>query len=142
MMKIFLDTNIVLDFILKREGFAEEAATIFDLGERKKIELSLSSLSMNNIDYIVSKVASKKKSRQIVIKLMSLVDVLSVGKSTIKKAAMSEFKDFEDAIQNYCAEEGELNNIITRNLKDYKKSNLSVQTPKEFLASFDFEKTK
>ncbi len=51
---------------------------------------------------------------------------------------MSEFKDFEDAIQNYCAEESGLNNIITRNLKDYKESNLSVQTPKEFLASFDF----
>ena len=140
MMKIFLDTNVVLDFILKREGFAEEAAIIFDLGERKKIELSLSSLSVNNIDYIVSKVESKKKSREIIIKLMSLVDVLSVGKSTIEKAVMSEFKDFEDAIQNYCAKESELNNIITRNLKDYKKSNLSVQTPKEFLASFDFTK--
>ncbi len=55
MTKIFLDTNVVLDFILKREGFAKEAAIIFDLGEREKLQLTLSSLSINNIDYVVSK---------------------------------------------------------------------------------------
>ena len=137
MKTIFLDTNVVLDFILKRKGFAEEAARIFDLGERKKLRLSLSSLSMNNIDYIVSKIESKKKSRQIVLKLLSLVDVFKVDRSTIEKAALSNFIDFEDAIQNYCAEEGGVNNIITRNLKDFRKSELSIQTPKEFLVSFD-----
>ena len=61
MTKVFLDTNVVLDFILKREGFAEEAAIIFDLGERKKLNLALSSLSINNIDYVVSKMESKKE---------------------------------------------------------------------------------
>jgi len=140
MINIFLDTNVVLDLILEREGFAEDAARIFDLGEREQLQLSISSLSMNNIDYVVSKVKSKKKSRQIIIKLLSLTKVLPVGVSTIEKAALSEFKDFEDAIQNYCAEEAQLNHIITRNLKDYKKSNLSIQTPKEFLASFNFER--
>lgn len=136
MTKIFLDTNVVLDFILKRKGFAEEAAKIFDLGERKKLKLSLSSLSINNIDYVVSKIESSEKSRRVIIKLLSLVEVLSVGKSTVEKAAMSKFKDFEDALQNFCAEEGGFNLIITRNTKDYQKSTLSIQTPKEFLARF------
>jgi predicted nucleic acid-binding protein len=101
MTKVFLDTNIVLDFLLKREGFSEEAAIIFDLEERKKLNLALSSPSVNNIDYVISKVESKKKVRRIITKLLSLVDILSVGESTIEKAAMSEFKDFEDAIQNF-----------------------------------------
>ena len=140
MTKIFLDTNVVLDFILRRDGFAEDAAMIFDLGERKKLKLTLSSLSVNNIDCIVSKIESKKKSRQIIIKLLSLVEILSVDETTIKKAAMSEFKDFEDAIQNFCAEDEGLNHIITRNLKDYKKSSLSVLTPKEFLTSLIMNK--
>lgn len=140
MTKVFLDTNVVLDFILKREGFAEEAAIIFDLGERKKLNLALSSLSVNNIDYVVSKIESKRKAREIVIKLLTLVETLSVDKSTIEKAAMSEFKDFEDAIQNFCAEEKGFKHVITRNLKDYKKSSLSILTPKEFLASFDINK--
>lgn len=138
-MNAFLDTNVVLDFILNREGFAKEVAILFDLGEREKIELSLSSLSMNNIDYVVSKIASKKKSREIIIKLLSLVTILPVERSTIEKAAMCDFKDFEDAIQNYCAEEGGLRHIITRNVKNYKKSDLSIQTPKEFLASLELE---
>lgn len=142
MLKVFLDTNVVIDFILKREGFAEDAAMIFDLSERKKLHLTLSSLSMNNIDYIVSKIDSKKQARQIIIKLLSLVKVLPVGQSTIEKAAMSEFKDFEDAIQNFCAEESNLNRIITRNLKDFKKSNLSIQTPKEFLVSISLNGEK
>jgi len=139
MTKLFLDTNVVLDFILKREGFANEAAIIFDLGERKKLRLYLSSLSINNIDYIVSKVDSRKKSRQIIIKLLTLVEVLSVSKSTVEKAALSEFKGFEDAIQNFCADEAGLKDILTRDLKDFKKSNLSIQTPKEFLARLKFE---
>jgi len=138
MKNIFLDTNVVLDVILKREEFAKEAAIIFNLGEQNKLALSLSSLSMNNIDYIVSKIESKKKSRQIILKLISLVRVLKVDSSTIEKAALSDFKDFEDAIQNYCAEEAGINHILTRNLKDFKKSKLSIQTPKEFLVSFDF----
>jgi len=100
--------------------------------------LYLSSLSINNIDYVVSKVESKQKSRQIIIKLFSLVEILSVDKSTIKKAALSKFKDFEDAVQNFCAEEANLKHILTRNLKDFKKSKLAIQTPKEFLASSKF----
>ncbi len=136
MLKIFLDTNVVLDFILKREGFAKEAAILFDLAERKKLHLTLSSLSINNIDYVVSKIESKKKSRQIILKLLTLTETLPVKESTIEKAALSEFKDFEDAIQNFCATEEGLNHIVTRNLKDYKKSRLSIQTPKEFLAGF------
>jgi len=139
MMNVFLDTNVVLDFILNREGFAKEAAILFDLGEREKIELSLSSLSINNIDYVVSKIASKKKSREIIIKLLSLVTILPVERSTIEKAATCDFKDFEDAIQNYCAKEAGLMHIFTRNVKDYKESDLSIQSPKEFLAILDME---
>lgn len=137
MTKVFLDTNVVLDFILNREDFAEEAAIIFDLGERKKLSLALSSLSVNNIDYVISKIESKEKARIIIIKLLSLIETLSVDKTTIQKAAMSDFKDFEDAIQNYCAEENGFKSIVTRNLKDYKNSNLSILTPKEFLVSYN-----
>ena len=139
MRKIFLDTNVILDFVLKSKDFAREAAILINLSEKKRLQIFLSSLSINNIDYVVSKIGSRKKAREIIIKLLSLVQILSVDESTIKKAAMSEFKDFEDAIQNFCAEEGGLNHIITRNLKDFKKSKLSIQTPKEFLASAEFD---
>ncbi|NEN25544.1 PIN domain-containing protein [Cryomorpha ignava] len=140
MTRVFLDTNVVLDFILKRSGFAEDAAIIFDLSERNKLQIEISSLSVNNIDYVLSKLESREKARQIIIKLLTLVEISSVGKSTIKKAAMSDFKDYEDAIQNFSAEEAGIRFIITRNLKDFSKSSLVVQSPKEFLSGFSLQK--
>lgn len=139
MKRVFLDTNVVLDFILKRQEFADDAAIIFDLSERKELKIEVSSLSMNNINYILSKLQSKNVARQIIVKLLSLVDVTDVTKSTIKKAAMSDFIDFEDAIQNFAAEEAGIRYIITRNLKDFTKSSLIVQSPQEFLSGFPLD---
>ena len=134
MKHIFLDTNVVLDFLLKRQPFAQDAATIFELSKRKKLKMSVSSLSINNIDYVISKLDSRAKSRKIISQLIRLVDIQSAGKSTVEKAAQSEFKDFEDALQNYCAEEAKVSTIVTRNVKDYAKSDLSILTPSELLS--------
>ncbi len=136
MTRVFLDTNVVLDFLLKREEFADDAAIIFNLSERKKLQIEISSLSMNNIDYILSKLESRKKARQIIVNLLTLVEISSVTQSTIKKAAMSDFIDFEDAVQNFSAEEADIRYIITRNLKHFTQSSLAVQSPKEFLSGF------
>jgi predicted nucleic acid-binding protein len=134
MKHIFLDTNVVLDFLLKRQPFAKDAATIFELGKRKKLKLSVSSLSINNIDYVISKLESRAKSRKIISQLIHLVEIQPVGKSTVEKATQSEFKDFEDALQNYCAEEAKVSTIVTRNVKDYNKSDLAILTPIELLS--------
>ena len=80
---------------------------------------------------------SKREIRERIINLITIVNVLSVGGTAIEKAIFSEFKDFEDGIQNYCAEEGGLKTIITRNVKDFKTSKLSIQTPMEFIAKFE-----
>jgi len=137
MRKVFLDSDVVLDFLTKRKPFVEESMRIFEYSARKELDIYLSSLSINNIHYIVSKLESVKKSKNKIGVLMNLVKILPVGKSTIEKSLLSDFKDFEDGLQNFCAEEGEMNLIITRNIKDYTKSNLSIQTPKEFLADFE-----
>ncbi len=60
---------------------------------------------------------------------------MPVGKSTVEKALLSNFNDFEDGLQNFCAEEGKLSTIITRDAKDFSKSALSIQTPLEYLAT-------
>ncbi len=60
---------------------------------------------------------------------------MPVGKSTIEKSLLAKFTDFEDGLQNFCAEEGKLDTIVTRNVKDFSKSSLSIQTPSEYLAS-------
>jgi hypothetical protein len=67
------------------------------------------------------------------INLLNYIDIINVNKKTVLDSLYSEFTDFEDALQNYAAENTEIKIIVTRNLKDYKKSSLSVYTPESFL---------
>ena len=140
MKRVFLDTDVVMDFLTKREPFALESMKLMEYGNRKQLELNISSLCLSNLYYFISRTENKTRAREKVKGMLKLVETLSVNKSTVEKAAYSEFKDFEDAIQNFCAAEHGIQSIITRNVKDYAKSSLSIQTPKEFLT--EFEKTK
>lgn len=137
MKKVFIDTDVVIDFLTKREPFAIESMKIMEYGVRKQIEIHISSLSLNNIHYLISRKENKVIAKNHIKSLMKFIEILSVHRSTMEKAAYSEFKDFEDAVQNYCAEENEIKTFITRNIKDYTKSNLSIQTPREFIVNFE-----
>ena len=136
MDKIFLDSNIILDYLTNRPPFSIDAAILFELANQQKLTIFVSSLSINNINYFVSRLESKSKALKVIHQLMPLVEILPVGKSTVEKSLHSKFKDFEDGLQNFCAEEGGLTTIITRDAKDFAKSKLSIQTPHEFLAAF------
>lgn len=137
MTKVFIDSDVVLDFLTKREPFHEDAMRIFEYASRGKLKLFVSSLSVNNINYVVSKLESAEKAKKQLIALLGLIEILPVAQSTVKKSLFSDFRDFEDGLQNFCAEEGKLTTIVTRNIKDYSSSSLVIQTPKEFLAGFE-----
>ena len=137
MKKVFIDSDVVLDFLTKREPFSEEAMRVFEYASRGKLKLFVSSLSINNIHYVVSKMESNEKSKKKLIELLGLIEILPVGKTTVRKSLFSNFRDFEDGLQNFCAMEARLTTIITRNIKDYSTSDLVVQTPKEFIAGFE-----
>ncbi|MBK9737585.1 MAG: PIN domain-containing protein [Saprospiraceae bacterium] len=134
-MQIFLDTNVIIDFLTKREPFSEEIKDIFQYSVEGKYELYVSSVTISNTYYIISKLENVTVAKKKIGQLLELVQVLNVGQSTIRKAIDSRFKDFEDGVQSFCAEEGNLKKIITRNVKDFKASNLIILTPKEFLIS-------
>jgi len=134
-MKIFLDTNLIIDFLTKREPYSEEIKDIFQYSVEGKYELFISSVTVTNTYYIISKLENVSFAKKKIAQLMELVNVLNVGESTIVKALDSKFKDLEDGVQSFSAEEGNLKLILTRNVKDFKWSNLTVLTPKEFLIS-------
>lgn len=137
MTKVFIDSDVVLDFLTKREPFQEAAMRIFEYANRGKMKLFVSSLAINNINYVISKLESAEKAKRQLMVLLELIEILPVGKSTVKKSLFSDFNDFEDGLQNFCAEEGKLTTIVTRNIKDYSSSSLVIQTPREFLAGFE-----
>jgi len=134
MTKVFVDTDVCIDLLSGRKPFNTTAEILFSLADSGKIKIYVSSLSFANIDYVLRSQYSTTHSRQIIGKFKTLVNVLPVNSKTIDLAVASDFSDFEDAIQYCCAIENNLTTIVTRNIKDYKKSIIKVLTPETFIS--------
>ena len=137
MRKLYLDTNIILDLLARRMPFYTEAAELFSLADQKKLTLSISSLSLADIYYILSKQNPQMEVRKILRKFKILVIVLPLDNKITDLALNSEFRDFEDAIQYFTAIENGQEMIITRNLSDFKDSKIPVMTAGEFIRSIE-----
>ncbi len=138
MKKIFVDTNIVIDLLSRREPFYEESAELFSLADKKIVDLSISSLTIANTGYILSRQIDFKKTKEVLRKLRLLVNVFPFNDKIIDLALNDDlFKDFEDSIQYFTAIENDQDLIITRNLKDFKQSKLPVMTARQFLEIFN-----
>ena len=134
MKKFFIDTNIILDLLAKREPFYEEAAMLFTLADKKIIDLCASALSFANTNYILLQSKKPEEAKLILRKLKLIVQVLSLDEKIIGLSLNdTDFKDYEDAIQHFTALENGVDAIITRNLKDFQKAKLPVMTAAQFL---------
>ncbi|MBA3285596.1 MAG: PIN domain-containing protein [Nitrosopumilus sp.] len=134
MTKIFADTDICLDLLSGRKPFNAIAERLFTLADLGKIKIYVSSLSFSSIDYILQSQYKISDSRKILAKFKTLVSVLAVNDKIIDLAIVSDFVDFEDASQYNTAIENNIKIILTRNLKDYKKSIIQVMNPETFLS--------
>jgi predicted nucleic acid-binding protein len=133
MTPIFLDTNVVIDLLAGREPFHKEAQILFTLADRGQIQLQISALSFANASYALAKhypVADAKKYLQ---QFKVLVTILPLDDKAIELALASEFQDIEDGFQYFVAQASGARVIVTRNKKDFKKSEIPVLTPAEFL---------
>lgn len=138
MRKLFLDTNIVIDLLSRRQPFYEEAADIFSLADKKEIELSVSALTIANTSYVLLKQLSGNQAKEILRKLRLIVKFLPLDDKIIGLALNDDtFSDFEDALQYYTASENGIEMIITRNLKDFKNSKIPTFTAKQFIETRD-----
>lgn len=137
MKKIFLDTNIILDFLLKREGFFEESREIVALGYNHVCELYLSSLSFSNIAYIARKKYVGSALYECLSEVREFVEVSEVGQKIVDLAIALKAKDFEDAMQYFSAKEIGADCIVTRNVKDFDFAEIEVLTPHDFLEKIE-----
>jgi len=134
MNNIIIDSDILLDFLLQRQPFFDHSLKVLTLCEKGKVKGYITGLIISNAYYLLKKHFQHKMIMNDFRQLLVFLDVLTIEKNTILKAIDSEFSDFEDALQNFSAESNaSINAIITRNIKDYKKSKLSVFTPAMFL---------
>ena len=130
-MKLFLDTNVVIDFLAKRQPFAEDANRMIMLCLQKKYELCVSALSFTIIYYVLKKQYGHGRLLELLRDLHSLLTVGEVDANVLQQALASEFADFEDAVQCYTAMACGADLIVTRNVKDFGHSPLLVRTPAE-----------
>ncbi len=134
MKKIFVDTNIIVDLIADRKPYSKFAIELFNKSGEKKLKLYTSSHSIATTHYLLKKHIEEKALRDVLYNLLDFIQVIPVDIDTIKKGLKSKHKDFEDAIQIICAYSIEkMDCIVTRNIKDFRGSEIPVLTPDELI---------
>ena len=133
--KLFMDTNVMLDLLGEREPFYDSVAKIATIADKGKVKLIVSALSYSTVFYLLSKFEDNEVVKEKLRKFKVISDTSDLTDRIIDKGLSSKFSDFEDALQYHCALKMDCNLLITRNLKDFKKSAIPVMTPDEYLKS-------
>lgn len=135
-MKIMFDTNIILDLLLVRTPFVNQARSLFSALETGQLQGVISATTLTTIFYLASKVLGPAGARKTVSHLLQLFEIAAVNRSVLDQALNSGFPDFEDAVLYHSGVQAGVHGIVTRDIKDYKKATLPIYTPSELLKSF------
>ena len=134
MDKILLDSDVILDLLFDRKPFSNDSALILSWCELKEIQGFVTPVIISNTYYLLRKNSPHEKVIAKLKQLISIVDVLIMDKEVVVNALNSRFIDFEDALQNFSSVKSKnVNTIITRNVKDYKNSELNILTPSNYI---------
>lgn len=132
MKKIFVDTNILVDLLADRKPFSKYAVEIFNASENKKVKLFTSSHSIATTYYLLKKYKDDNALRKTLLSLFEYLSIIPVDTEVLSKGLRSKQKDFEDSVQIFCATTiDKIDCIVTRNVKDFKGSEILVLTPDE-----------
>jgi len=134
MKKVFVDTNIIIDLLADRRPHSKFAIALFEKAESQKVKLYASSHSFATTYYLLKKHAVDKNLRLILIGLLDYITIVPIDMHIIKRGLKSKHKDFEDALQILSAlSVDKMDCIVTRNLKDFKDSEIPVFSPDSIL---------
>lgn len=134
MDSVLIDTDVLLDFFFNRKPFAHYAAEVLNLCAESEIKGYATPVIISNVYYLLRKTAKHDIIVEKLKQLLNIIDIVEMDKNAVHNALNSEFKDFEDALQNFSAiENGQVKIILTRNIKDFKKSDLAILTPEIYL---------
>jgi predicted nucleic acid-binding protein len=136
--KLLIDTDVILDFLFDRKPYSDHASQLLSLCESEKIMGFVTPVICSNVYYILRQTAPHDKVIEKLKQLLMILNVLAMDGEVVHEALNSGFKDFEDALQNAAAiRVKHINTILTRNIKDYKKSKLGIMTPEDFMKQWN-----
>lgn len=134
MQKLLIDTDVILDFFFDRKPYSDHASQLLSLCESERIMGYITPVICSNVYYILRQTAPHDKVIEKLKQLLMILNVLAMDKDVVLQALNSGFTDFEDALQNAAAIRAKhINAILTRNVKDYSKSELGIMTPEDYL---------
>jgi predicted nucleic acid-binding protein len=133
-MKLLFDTNVILDVLLNREPFANEAIQLFCAVEEAVLQGVLAATTVTTIFYLSTKVLGQVAAKKAISSLLSLFEVAAINRIVLEDALSLSFTDFEDAVIYQAACHANAHGIVTRNIKDYKKSKLPIYSPSELIS--------
>lgn len=140
MTKLFVDSDIILDLLAKREPHYIHSSKLFTLIDKKEIAAYTSPLIFANLHYLLKKLTSNTSALKSLRKLKTFVNILPIDEKVIDLSLNSEFSDFEDAIQYFTAVNNGINLLLTRNKHDYKKSKIPILTAEEFMKTWKLKR--
>lgn len=135
-MKVFLDTNVILDFYDSSRGHYMPTAVVFDLAIKGKIQLSVCAQSFITAFYLLRKVYDKEELYRSMKSLFYLCQISSVDKQIIESALLREGRDFEDTVQYFSSKTIDADIILTRDSKGFNEYDTRHITAEEFLNEF------
>lgn len=132
MKRVFVDTNVILDVVLQRDGFWSDSLKVFQLAEHGKIKAYVSASSITDVFYISRKKLTIPVARQVIADLLSLFEIVGVDGEDLSGALAVPIDDFEDALQAYCAKKAKADTLITRDTEGFTSIEIAAVTPTEF----------
>jgi predicted nucleic acid-binding protein len=133
--KLFLDTNIILDLLGEREPFYTPIAQLATLADQKKVKIIVSPISFATVNYFLAKSEGISNAKEKLRKFKILTEISKIDESIVEKALNSDFEDFEDSLQYFCALDSKCEIFITRNPKDFRRSLIPIMSAEEYLKS-------
>lgn len=133
-MKLLIDTNVVLDVLLKREPFFHVAADVLNLTQRNDVREYVSASAVTDIYYIAERQMKDHAAvKDLLKRLLMIVSVAAVSEQEIQNALKLDWADFEDSVQYSVAFLNEMDGIVTRNPTDYQNSDVQIWLPEQAL---------
>lgn len=138
-IKVFIDTNVLLDVLAERMPFYPDSMRVWTLAESGRIQAFVGAISFNNCYYIVRKPAGRPRAEKAIRLLRDIFEPIELTTQILNQAIDADFADFEDAIQFHSAVVARAECIITRDPDHFPRAPLAVLSPAEFLAAHSFE---
>jgi len=132
-VRIVFDTNVILDVVLRREPHLEEAAALLAYVHEGRIEGLLGATTVTTVFYFARRSHDAVHAHETVRDLLALFDTASVTGLVLQNALELDFTDYEDAVLCEAARQGQADGIVTRNAKDFARSQLPIYRPPELL---------